>query len=202
MAKTQAISIWFVLWWTLATLVGMGVAFVVLLPLLLAVDFVGRGSLPLYIGLAAIFALAGSLIGLAQWLVLRNNSEIKARWIVATAGGFAAAAIVVLSLDLAPAAINQEWLGALLIPLVISTPQAWVLRDKISKPWLWVAASFVAFGVFFGLFVYADRTALVSLGVYLSYPLISGLSMYVLLTNHAVVRFAATKPKRRVTRKR
>jgi hypothetical protein len=197
MAKNSLPSKWFIFSWLLATLAGMLAAFVVLLPLLLSVDYVGDGNAFLYLGLIATFALAGALIGTAQWLVLRRNSAITAAWIGATAAGLALAALVIALLDPLPQVVSQELAAIVLIPLAISAVQIWALRGKVIQPWAWLAVTYLAFIVFFGLFVFADRSALVSAGIYLSYPLISGIGMWWLLGRGGV---AAVRPKRTATK--
>lgn len=194
MAKAQTLSPWFILWWVLATVAGMFAAFVVLLPGLLSVDFVGKGNLALYTGFAALFALAGALVGVAQWLVLRRQ-DFRAAWIGATAGGLAVAAVLILLIDNAPEAVSQQLLIILLVPAAVSGFQAWQLRTRFTQPWYWVAANYLAFGAFMLLFIHAERSTLVSLGIYLSYPVITGVAMWGLLSNQAVATKSAKPPK-------
>jgi hypothetical protein len=48
------------------------------------------GSMAMQVALAPLFALAGAIVGAAQWLVLRGQIQRAGWWILATAGGWMA----------------------------------------------------------------------------------------------------------------
>jgi hypothetical protein len=197
MAKSKtSLSMWLIFWWVFATVAGIVAAFIVGLPLLLSVDYVGGGNVFLYLGLIATFAVAGALIGLGQWLVLRRH-DVGARWIAATAGGAALGGLAIWSLEFVPSNLTP-WLAALLLPLAIGIPQALILRAKLANAWYWVGVNYLAFIVFFILLVSTPNSALLNGGLYLSYPLITGAGLWWLLNESKTP--AAAHPKRPATK--
>ncbi|HSJ44137.1 MAG TPA: nitroreductase/quinone reductase family protein [Euzebyales bacterium] len=102
--------------------------------------------------------IEGTIVGLAQWRVLRDHLDLSARrWVTATVVGALAAwaAGVTPSLVLAdadgvgvePTLAMQLGLAAalgLVAGPVLGGPQAVALRGLVDRPWRWVAANAVA----------------------------------------------------------
>lgn len=103
-------------------------------------------------------AIEGTIVGAAQWRVLRDHIDVSARrWVTATVVGALAAwaAGVTPSLLLANAggaggepSLPMQLgfavaLGAVAGP-VLAGPQALVLRGRVERPWRWIGANAVA----------------------------------------------------------
>jgi hypothetical protein len=103
-------------------------------------------------------AIEGTIVGYAQWRVLHDHIPMAARrWIIATVVGALAAwgAGVVPSLAFSdgggagaePSLVVQLALAALLGLVagpILGGPQAVALRDRVDRPWRWVAANAAA----------------------------------------------------------
>jgi hypothetical protein len=100
------------------------------------------------IGKAAIAgAVAGGVIGAAQWLVLRRRLRLSAFWIPATAGGMA------LGLALGQMLLGDGTtplplvLGGLIVGAAVGAAQAVLLRGVLPMPALWAAVVTVGWAV-------------------------------------------------------
>lgn len=81
--------------------------------------------------------LAGTVIGLAQWLMLRQWWSIAPWWIAGTAAGMAigsALALVLAGVELTTAAVL---LRGLIVGLVIAAVQWFIFREASPYAWLW-----------------------------------------------------------------
>ena len=128
----------FGLWlnWTLATAIGMLIGF---LPSILLVNV-----LPIEWARILVPLLAGFLIGLAQWAVLRNYVTQSTHWILAGGTSWAVGYTLGLFLInmLASSAISSL-IGYALFGAIVAVVQWPVLRREIPHLWMWVAANVV-----------------------------------------------------------
>ena len=134
----------FGLWlgWTLATAGGMLIGF---LPALLLVNV-------LSLGLAQIIVpvLAGTLIGLAQWLALRNFLTTHSDWILATGTSWAVGYVLGLFLiQHMPATFLGGILGYLLFGAIVALVQWPLLRREIPHLLVWMLASAIGWAAGF-----------------------------------------------------
>jgi hypothetical protein len=138
--------------WTLATALGLIVGY---LPVSLIVDQVDLGLARVVIPL-----LAGTLIGLAQWLVLRNYLTRVHDWILSLAGSWVVGFVVGLYVvDF----ISRSFLGVmvsyLLFGVIVAVFQWPLLRREIPQLWLWIAANVAGWA----LGAYASQLAIAGL---------------------------------------
>ncbi len=127
--------------WTLATAVGMLLGFT---PQLLVVEY-----LPLWLVRILSPLIAGVLVGIFQWLVLRNYLEHSEDWIL-TIGidwglGFALGLVIIQTLN---KSLFGAILGYILFGIIIALVQWPVLRREVPHMLTWVLASVIgwAFG--------------------------------------------------------
>lgn len=128
----------FALWlgWTLATAIGMILGY---LPSALLVS-------DLDLGLARIIVpiLAGLLIGIAQWLVLRQYVNTSHDWILNHAGGWVAGyALGFFIAQLFSKVPYGGLIGFLLFGVIVAVFQWPVLRREIPHVWAWILANVV-----------------------------------------------------------
>lgn len=128
----------FGLWlaWTLATALGMLIGF---LPALLLVNVLdlqwARVIVPL---------LAGFLIGLAQWAVLRNYLTSPADWILAGGTSWAVGfALGLLLINLLSSTLLGAWVTYVLFGVIIAVIQWPILRREIPHLWMWILANVI-----------------------------------------------------------
>ena len=126
----------FGLWlgWTLATAGGMLIGF---LPALLLVNV-------LNLGLAQIIVpvLAGTIVGLAQWMALRRFLVAHSDWILATGSSWALGYVLGLFLiQHMPATALGGILGYLLFGAIVALVQWPLLRREIPHLLVWMIAS-------------------------------------------------------------
>lgn len=129
--------------------------------------------------------VAGAVIGIAQWLVLRSVIPVTTNWVVATSLGMG------VGLALATAFFGSETSGSQLLiraaitGLIIGLAQWFLLRTLLPQAFLWPL--FVAIGWIAGWFV--TRSAGVDLSFKwsvfgasgaLAFQLISGIGLYIL----------------------
>ena len=126
----------FGLWlaWTLATTFGMLVGFLLSIPLVNVLDLQwARVIVPL---------LAGFLIGLSQWAVLRNYLTNVSDWIWAGgtswAVGYALGLFLINSLT---ATGLSGFLGYVLFGFIVAIVQWPLLRREIPSVWAWILAN-------------------------------------------------------------
>ena len=134
----------FGLWlgWTLATAGGMLLGF---LPSLLLVNV-------LDLGLARIIvpALAGTLVGLAQWLALRRYLTATTDWILAGGTSWAVGYVLGLFLiQIMPATVFAGFVGYLLFGAIVALVQWPLLRREIPHLLVWMIASAIGWAAGF-----------------------------------------------------
>lgn len=136
--------------WILATLVGIELCVLCLYP---PVRYGLIDESPA-IGIPAILASAGTILGTAQWFWLRRRSTVGAWWIAATIGGWLLAwsggflLTVVLNRiavggSKGKAFINSPFADILIYSLssvLIALPQFFLLRRHVSRSGWWIAA--------------------------------------------------------------
>jgi hypothetical protein len=126
--------------WTLATALGL------ILGYLPAALFVNE----LDLGLARIIVplLAGTLIGLAQWLVLRNYVTDCSDWVLYLAGSWVLGyTLGLLVVDLLASTFLGIVFSYILFGIIIALFQWPVLHREIPRIWMWVLANVVGWGL-------------------------------------------------------
>jgi hypothetical protein len=131
----------FILWWSLATAVGVALAAVLFVPITSLVDG------PVHKGLAGLALGLG--LGAGQWLFLRRRLDDAAGWIVATVIGFGLAGAAMgtgTTNELAQRGLTSELVGFVL-GAAAGLAQWLVLRRETDPAIWWVPASAAAFGL-------------------------------------------------------
>jgi hypothetical protein len=122
--------------WTLATALGMLVGFVSSIALVNLLDLAfARLLVPL---------VAGSLIGLAQWVVLRKYLNEVVDWILAGGASWAVGyALGLLIINGLTGTGLDGFIGYVLFGIIVAIVQWPILRREIPNAWMWVAANVV-----------------------------------------------------------
>jgi len=135
-AKVQRNEFGLWLAWTLATALGMLFGF---LPSLLLVNVLDLQWARIVVPL-----LAGFLIGLMQWAVLRNYLTNSSDWILA--GGASWAVGFALGLFLINTLASTGfggWIGYILFGVIVAIVQWPLLRREIPHFWMWIVANVI-----------------------------------------------------------
>lgn len=122
--------------WTLATAVGMLLGFLLSIPVVNLLDLSwARVIVPL---------LAGFLIGLAQWVALREYLVDATDWILAGGASWAVGYAVGLFLinSLAGTALGGL-IGYMLFGVIVAIVQWPMLRREIPSVWAWILANVI-----------------------------------------------------------
>ncbi len=126
--------------WTLATAVGMLLG---LTPQLLVVEY-----LPLWLVRILTPLIAGFLVGIFQWVVLRNYLEYSQDWILNVGAGwglgFALGLVIIQTLN---KSLLGAILGYILFGVIIALVQWPVLRREVPHVVTWVLASVVGWAL-------------------------------------------------------
>jgi hypothetical protein len=126
--------------WTLATAVGLVIGY---LPAALFVDQVDLGLARVIVPL-----LAGILIGLAQWLVLRNYVTESTDWVIHLAASWVLGYTVgLLIIDLLANTFIGVIFSYLLFGIIIALFQWPILHREIPRIWVWVLANVIGWGL-------------------------------------------------------
>jgi len=132
----------FGLWlgWTLATAGGMLLGF---LPTILLVNALNLGLAQI-----AVPVLAGTVIGFAQWLVLRRYVTASTQWDWSDGISWAAGYILgLLLIQMLPSTVFVVFIGYFLFGVIVAVVQWPVLRREIPQVLTWVLASSLAWAV-------------------------------------------------------
>ncbi|HSL46123.1 MAG TPA: hypothetical protein VK897_21995 [Anaerolineales bacterium] len=136
-AKVERNEIGLWLGWTLSTAGGMLLGYLPTIPLVNLLD--------LGIAQIAVPVLAGTVIGLTQWIVLRRYVTAHSNWVLADGITWVAGYILGLLLVLAlPSTIFIATIGYLLFGVIVALVQWPVLRREIPNILVWILAN--AFG--------------------------------------------------------
>ena len=136
--ERNELGLW--LGWTLATAVGMLVGF---LPTILLVDLLSLGLAQI-----AVPVLAGTVIGFAQWLVLRRYVTAGTQWDWTDGISWAAGYILgLLLIQLLPSTVFAAFIGYFLFGVIVALVQWPVLRREIPQVFTWVVASAIAWAI-------------------------------------------------------
>ena len=136
--ERNELGLW--LGWTLATAGGMLLGF---LPTILLVDVLSLGLAQI-----AVPVLAGTVIGFAQWLVLRRYVTASTRWDWTDGISWAAGYILgLLLIQLLPSAVFAAFIGYFLFGVIVALVQWPVLRREIPQVLTWLVASALAWAV-------------------------------------------------------
>jgi len=141
-ARVERNEIGLLLGWTVATAGGMLLGF---LPTILVVNV-------LNLGLAQIIVpvLAGTIIGFAQWIVLRRYVTASSSWMLADGTSWAVGYVLGLFLVQAlPSTIFAGIIGYLLFGVIVALVQWPVLRREIPNILVWILASAVGWAAGF-----------------------------------------------------
>ena len=141
-AKVERSEIGLWLGWTLATAGGMLVGFLLTIPLVNLLD--------LGIAQIAVPVLAGTVIGFAQWIVLRRYLTARSRWELDDGASWAAGYILgLLLVQSLPSTFLIATLGYFLFGVIVAILQWPVLRREIPNLLVWVLANVVGWAVGF-----------------------------------------------------
>jgi hypothetical protein len=136
--ERNELGLW--LGWTLATAGGMLLGF---LPTILLVNVLNLGLAQI-----AVPVLAGTVIGLAQWLVLRRYVTASTQWDWTDGLSWAAGYILgLLLIQLLPSTVFAAFIGYFLFGVIVALVQWPVLRREIPQILTWVVASAVAWAI-------------------------------------------------------
>ena len=136
--ERNELGLW--LGWTLATAGGMLLGF---LPTILLINVLNLGLAQI-----AVPVLAGTVIGFAQWLVLRRYVTASTRWDWTDGISWAAGYILgLLLIQMLPSAVFAVFIGYFLFGVIVALVQWPVLRREIPQVLTWLAASAVAWAI-------------------------------------------------------
>lgn len=133
--ERSEIGLW--LAWTLATAGGMLVGFLPTIPLV--------NLLSLGLAQIAVPVLAGTVIGFAQWLVLRRYVTATSQWIWTDGISWAAGYVLgLLLIQMLPSTVFVAFIGYFLFGVIVALVQWPVLRREIPHLITWIVASALA----------------------------------------------------------
>jgi hypothetical protein len=113
------------------------------LPTILLVDVLSLGLAQI-----AVPVLAGTVIGLAQWLVLRRYVTASTQWDWTDGLSWAAGYILgLLLIQLLPSTVFAAFIGYFLFGVIVALVQWPVLRREIPQVLTWLLASAIAWAV-------------------------------------------------------
>ena len=136
--ERNELGLW--LGWTLATAGGMLLGF---LPTILLVNVLNLGLAQI-----AVPVLAGTVIGFAQWLVLRRYVTASTQWDWMDGISWAAGYILgLLLIQMLPSTVFVVFIGYFLFGAIVALVQWPVLRREIPQVLTWMAASAIAWAV-------------------------------------------------------
>jgi hypothetical protein len=136
--ERNELGLW--LGWTLATAGGMLLGF---LPTILLINVLNLGLAQI-----AVPVLAGTVIGFAQWLVLRRYVTASTRWDWTDGISWAAGYILgLLLIQMLPSSVFVVFIGYFLFGVIVALVQWPVLRREIPQVLTWLAASAVAWAI-------------------------------------------------------
>jgi hypothetical protein len=136
--ERNELGLW--LGWTLATAGGMLLGF---LPTILVVNVLDLGLAQI-----AVPVLAGTVIGFAQWLVLRRFVTASTQWDWTDGISWAAGYILgLLLIQMLPSTVFVVFLGYFLFGVIVALVQWPVLRREIPQAFTWLIASAIAWAV-------------------------------------------------------
>jgi hypothetical protein len=136
--ERNELGLW--LGWTLATAGGMLLGF---LPTILLVNVLNLGLAQI-----AVPVLAGTVIGFAQWLVLRRYVTASTQWDWTDGISWAAGYILgLLLIQMLPSTVFVVFIGYFLFGVIVALVQWPVLRREIPQVVTWLAASALAWAV-------------------------------------------------------
>jgi hypothetical protein len=136
--ERNELGLW--LGWTLATAGGMLLGF---LPTILLVNVLNLGLAQITVP-----ALAGTVIGFAQWFVLRRYVTASTRWDWTDGISWAAGYVLgLLLIQMLPGTVFAAFIGYFLFGIIVALVQWPVLRREIPQVVTWLVASAVAWAV-------------------------------------------------------
>jgi hypothetical protein len=141
-AKVEHSEIGLWLGWTVATAGGMLLGFLTSIPL---VNLLNLGFAQIIVPV-----LAGTIIGFAQWIVLRRYVTASSRWVLADGISWAVGYILGLFLiQLLPSSFFAAFIGYFLFGVIVALVQWPLLRREIPHILTWILANALAWAVGF-----------------------------------------------------
>ena len=136
--ERNELGLW--LGWTLATAGGMLLGF---LPTILLINVLNLGLAQI-----AVPVLAGTVIGFAQWLVLRRYVTASTQWDWTDGISWAAGYILgLLLVQILPSTVFAAFIGYFLFGIIVAVVQWPVLRREIPQVFTWLIASAIAWAI-------------------------------------------------------
>jgi hypothetical protein len=136
--ERNELGLW--LGWTLATAGGMLLGF---LPTILLVNVLNLGLAQI-----AVPVLAGTVIGFAQWLVLRRYVTASTQWDWTDGISWAAGYVLgLLLIQMLPSTVFAVFIGYFLFGVIVALVQWPVLRREIPQVLTWLVASAIAWAM-------------------------------------------------------
>ena len=136
--ERNELGLW--LGWTLATAGGMLLGF---LPTILLINVLNLGLAQI-----AVPVLAGTVIGFAQWLVLRRYVTASTQWDWTDGISWAAGYILgLLLIQILPSTVFAAFIGYFLFGIIVAVVQWPVLRREIPQVFTWLIASAIAWAI-------------------------------------------------------
>jgi hypothetical protein len=136
--ERNELGLW--LGWTLATAGGMLLGF---LPTILLVNVLSLGLAQI-----AVPVLAGTVIGFAQWIVLRRFVTASTRWDWTDGISWAAGYVLgLLLIQILPSTVFVVFIGYFLFGVIVALVQWPVLRREIPQVFTWLVASAIAWAI-------------------------------------------------------
>jgi len=136
--ERNELGLW--LGWVLATAGGMLLGF---LPAILLVNVLDLGFAQI-----AVPVLAGTVIGFAQWIVLKPYLTAGTDWALADGLSWAAGYVLgLLLIQMLPSTVFAAFIGYFLFGVIVALVQWPVLRREIPQVLTWVVASALAWAL-------------------------------------------------------
>jgi hypothetical protein len=172
MAKKKTnLSLSFALWWTVSSLAVFALSLVIVFPAMMVTDTT-TFNLSYYQLTALLIGIPGAAIALGQYLVLKRQVPVSRWWILAGAVGLAAAVV-------SQEAFSTGDVTMGLFPLIAGGAQSYLLRDLVSRAWLWLLINLLIFVLIAGLNLAGLQLG--AMPILFTYSVLSGLGMYWLL---------------------
>ncbi len=136
--ERNELGLW--LGWVLATAGGMLLGF---LPTILLVNVLNLGLAQI-----AVPVLAGTVIGFAQWMVLRRYVTAGTQWDWMDGLSWAAGYVLgLLLIQMLPSSVFAAFIGYFLFGVIVAVVQWPVLRREVPQILTWIIASALAWAV-------------------------------------------------------
>jgi len=140
---------WFIIW-LLGTLFGVVVGFFVFFLVMSGLGESGPGPIPVFAASLIMTGCFGTVVGFAQWLILRRYVQRSAVWIGVTLLGFLISSPVLLSMSggfgpyiTSPTSIRMT----VVLGCALGVAQWFAIGKKVSRSALWIGISLISWTV-------------------------------------------------------